>query len=146
MIFGGIFLVIVLAIGGMGLFAWYKTSQYDDTAVPYVKTTMPELSKWNPEITKKYMAPEVMEQTTDKHFTKVNKYLSKLGPLVSFEEPSFTNIHTGATFENGKQTIVTYTIDAKYENGDAVISISLLDLGNSFQVWKFNVNSSALMN
>lgn len=145
MIFGGIFLVIILAFGGMGLFAWYKASQYDDTAVPYVKSALPVLSQWDPEVIKEYMVPKVMEQTTKEDFSKIIKYLSKLGALSSFEEPSFTNINTGATLENGKQTIVTYTINAVYENGDAFVTMSLLDLGKSFQIYKFHINSKALM-
>ena len=144
MVFGGIFLVIVLAFAGMGLFAWYKSSQYDDTAVPYIKATIPEISTWNTELIKGYMAPQVLDETTDENFEKIINYLSKLGALITLGEPSFTRIHTGANIESGKQTIVTYTIDAVYENGDAVITMSLLDRGNSFQVYKFHINSMAL--
>jgi hypothetical protein len=144
MVFGGIFLVIVIALGGMGLFTWYKASQYEDTAVPYIKAAVPELSQWDPDLTKKYMVPKVLKETTDEKFAKIIKYLSKLGTLITLGEPSFTKIHTGATLEDGKQTVVTYTIDAVYEKGDATITMSLLDLGTSFQVYKFHIASLAL--
>lgn len=142
---GGIFLVIVLAFAGMGLFAWYKSSQYDDTAVPYIKATIPELSTWDTDLIKSYMAPTVLEETTGENFAKIIKYLSRLGTLITVGEPIFTRIHTGANLADGKQTIVTYTIDAVYENGDAVITMSLLDLGSSFQVYNFHINSIALI-
>jgi len=143
-VLGVIFSVLIFLIAGIGAFTWYKSSKYEDTAVPYIKAVIPELSKWDTEITKSYMAPEVQKEITDDDFNKVIKYLSKLGSLASFEEPNFTNIYTGATLESGKTTLVTYTIDAVYENGDAVITITLLDLGNSFNVYKFYINSMAL--
>ena len=144
MILGGIFLVIILLIIGMGLFTWYKSSKYEETAVPYIQSTVPELSKWDPELARTYMVPKVLEEISDEDFAKIFKYLSKLGSLKKINEPKFAEISTGATFGDGKQTLVTYTIDAVYENGDATITIVLLDLGTAFQVYRFNVNSMAL--
>lgn len=143
-VLGVIFLVLVLIISGIGVFTWYKSSKYENTAVPYIKAAIPELSKWDIEITKEYMAPEVKKEISDEDLNKVIKYLSKLGSLVSIEKPSFTNIYAGATLDSGKKTFVTYTINALYENGNAVITITLLDLGGSFNVYKLNINSMAL--
>jgi hypothetical protein len=144
MVLGVIFLVIILAIAGMGIFTWYKSSKYKETAVPYLKAIVPELSKWDPELAKKYMIPKLLKETSDEDFSKIFKYLSKLGSYQKMNEPNFTKIYTGATLEDGKYTLVTYTINAEYENGDAVITIVLLDLGTNFQVYRFNINSMAL--
>ncbi|MCP3176516.1 hypothetical protein MJO47_05320 [Desulfuromonas sp. KJ2020] len=145
MVLGVVSLVVVLAMAGIGIFTWYKSSQYKDTAVPYIKATVPELSKWDPEVIKGYMAPEGIKDVSDENFVKIIRYLSKLGALLSMEEPSFSNIYTGSTLEGGSQTIVTYTIDATYEKGDAEITMTLLDLGNTFQVYKFHISSMALV-
>lgn len=144
-VLGGIFFVIILGIAGMGSYAWYKSSQYEETAVPFIKTTVPILSNWDTEVIKSYMVPEVLAKSTDEDFAKIIKYLSKLGRLKKMEEPSFARIHTGATINNGKSTYVTYNINAEYEKGDAVINIVLLDLGDHFQIYRFHINSMALV-
>lgn len=51
-----------------------------------------------------------------------------------------------ATVGNGKQTIVTYTIPAHYQNGDATITIRLLEDGKDFKLYHFNLQSMALIN
>jgi hypothetical protein len=61
------------------------------------------------------------------------------------EEPQFTQVYAGTTAEDGGNTYVTYTVLASYENGDAVLTIQLLDLGESFAIYQFNVNSIALL-
>ena len=57
----------------------------------------------------------------------------------------FTQVYSGATVQDGANTIVTYSLLAHYENGDAQLTIQLLDLGESFQIYYLNVNSSALI-
>ncbi|ARU55874.1 hypothetical protein OLMES_1800 [Oleiphilus messinensis] len=62
------------------------------------------------------------------------------------EEPEFNQVRSGAIVREGANTIVTYnTVLAHYENGDAQITIRLLDLGGSFEVYHFHVNSAALI-
>ena len=143
-ILGGIFLVIIIAFIGMGLFTWYRSSQYAEVAIPYIEKTVPEISKWDAEQIKTYMAPEVLAETPDEDFRKIIKYLSKLGPLISLGEPKFTKIYSGANLDHGKQIIVTYVIGAVYEKGDATITISLLDKGESFQIYHFHIDSLAM--
>lgn len=144
-ILGSLFLVIALVVATVNVVTWYKSTQYEDTAVPYIKTAIPVLSKWDAESIKEFMAPKVLEQTTDENFSKIIKYFSNLGSLNSFEEPEFSDVYTGTNPEEGTQTIVNYTVDAVYENGDAVITISLLKSGNSFKIYKFHISSRALV-
>ena len=91
------------------------------------------------------MAPKVIEQTTDEKFTKVVEFFSKLGRLKSFEDPDFSKEYTGSNAEEGIQTIITYTIDAAYENGDAVITLDLLESEDSYKIYKFYISSIVLV-
>jgi hypothetical protein len=145
MVFGGVFLLVILVIVGTGLSMWYKSYQYEDTAVPYLTATIPELSKWDAERIKKLVAPEILEETTPEQFNKIIKHLSALGILVTMGEPRIAKVYQNATNKSGEQTLVKYHIDAVYENGNAVIAITLLDLDDSFQVYKLHIDSMALV-
>ncbi len=144
-VLGSIFALIIIAFAGIGLYTWYKSSKYKETAVPYIEKVIPEISKWDPEIIKHYMVPNLFEQIKEEDFTRMIKYLSKLGKLEKINEINFANLSSGVTMENGKYIIVTYTVNTTYEKGDATVTITLLDLGNDFQIYRFNINSMALM-
>lgn len=40
--------------------------------------------------------------------------------------------------------LVSYVVEAKYENGDATIDITLKDMGDTFNIHSFNLYSMAL--
>ncbi len=144
-ILGSLFSVIAAVVLIVNIATWYKEQQYEDTAARYVKAVIPELSKWDTESAKGYMAPKVLEQTENERFAKIIAHFSKLGSLKSFAEPDFSRAYTGTNPEEGTQTIITYTVDAVYEKGDAVITISLLETGDSFKIYKFHVSSMTLV-
>ena len=141
---GAIFLAVILTIAGVQTFAWYQSSQYEETAVPYLNTAVPEISKWKTAIVREYMAPEAVEKISDEQFAGIIKNFSRLGNLITMDDPEFERLYTGSTAQGGEKKALKYTIDTVYENGDAVITVVLLALGDSFQVYKFDINSMAL--
>ncbi|MDH3997697.1 MAG: hypothetical protein OET90_02555 [Desulfuromonadales bacterium] len=86
----------------------------------------------------------MLEKVDDKKFTEIIAYLSRMGALVTMGEPSYSKILTASVIKEGEQTFVTYTMDATYENGDAVVEIILLDLDGDFQVYQFDIKSLTL--
>ncbi len=138
-------LLIVLGIGGM--FGWmkYEQSKYAATAVPFIQKVVPEIAQWNSEVFKSYMVPEALTAMPDADLTKLVNWLKKLGSLQSLGEPSFVHVFKGVNLLSGGQTIITYTIPAKFDAGDATITMRLLDQGKSFKIFHFNVNSKALI-
>ena len=146
-ILGILFLSIVVLFIFIAGFTYYKSSEYEKTAVPYIKENIPLLSNWDYEITKSLMVPTVLENAKEEDFKKIIHWFSKLGKLKNIEEPEFKNVSTRSSMSGGgSETIVTYKILAHYENGDATIMMRLLDENNSFKIYYFNINSMALLN
>lgn len=144
-VLGIIFLVIVILIASLFAYTYLKSSEYNEEALPYIEKVIPELSTWNTKILKKYSAPEALANIKDEEFEKLMRWFSKLGNLKSIEKPKFVNFSNYSSLENGQKTILSYTILAHYENGDALIEMSLLEVENGFQVYRFHLNSSALI-
>jgi hypothetical protein len=140
LLLGLIVLFVLLAA-----YTTYKQSEYSETAVPYIKQIIPIISEWNPEKSKPLFVPSTFDNVSDEDFSKLFKWFSKLGALESIEEPQFSQVTSGATVRDGANTIVTYVVLAHYGNGDAKISIRLLDLGSSFEIYHLNINSQALI-
>ena len=137
----GLAIVFVLIF----VYTGYLSAQYDETAVPYIERVIPIISEWNTEQARPLFTKTALENTSEEDFQKLFNWLSKMGVLLSLGEPKFSNVTSGATLDEGSMTIVTYTVPAEYEYGDALISIRLVDLGDSFEIYNFNLNSTALM-
>jgi hypothetical protein len=91
------------------------------------------------------MVPEVSADISEDKFAQTMVWFSKLGALQSMEEPEFQEVDTGGKTVIGMQTIVEYEVDAKYENGDALLNIKLLDRNGSFELYSFNLSSEVLL-
>ncbi|WDE02161.1 hypothetical protein [Thalassomonas actiniarum] len=138
------FLVLLSLALVVGIWAGYKSAEYEDTAVPYMARAIPEISKWHPEIMKSYMAPETLAEVSDEDFLEMVNILAKMGALISTEEPVFQKVNTTSTMQTGSMTLVTYQVPAKYEHGDANLTVVLKEKGDSFEVFYFHVESMAL--
>ncbi len=138
-------LLLVLLLVSIGVWTWYKSSKYEETAVPYVTKAIYDISEWNLESMKSYLAPEVMKEVSDSDLKKILNGLSKMGKLLHLEEPQFLSISSQATTKTGSGTFISYKVPAKYEKGDATLNIILKEVGEGrFIIYKFNLDSLAL--
>jgi len=136
-------LLLVIFIVGATTWVGYKSEAYESTAVPYIKKVIPEISKWNPELIKSYMVSETLNDVNAEDFRKMVSIFSKIGKLISIEKPQFKNTSSVNSSQHSAMTLVTYTILGKYENGDATITMTLRDEGESFKIYRFNIDSMA---
>lgn len=139
----GWFVAMVSIVIGVYVYKNQQAAEYDKLAVPYIMQVIPKLSQWDPETTRKLMAPEALEDLSDELFTEVIAVFSKMGKLQSIEEPEFKKAYSAE--ETKIDTVVAYTAGAQYENGDATIAIQLLVRDGSFEVFRFNLSSSTLL-
>lgn len=135
-------LTMVSVVAGVYIYKHKQASDYDDLAVPYIKQVIPVLSQWDPESTRQLMAPEALEGISEEMFTQVLAVFSRMGELQSIEDPSFEKVYSEE--ETEIDTVIAYSTDAKYANGDAVIAIQLLLRDGSFEVFRFNLSSNTL--
>jgi hypothetical protein len=141
-----IWLVTIIAVfAGSMLYDQHKASKYEAIAEPYIKRIIPELSQWDPAITKALMSSKVAATIPDENFTQAATLFSRLGALQSMEEPKFDKVQEMLNTDIGTLTIVEYNVDAKYENGEAVINLQLLDGGGFFEIYRFNFSSEILL-
>ena len=145
-ILAAVLTAVTFVLSSITIYTWYQSSKYEETAIPYVKMVVPEISEWNPDTIIELMPEESLKKTPKEDIVKIVDYLSRLGALLKIEEPEFSKVFTGATVDGVQNTLVSYTVDAEYESGEAVVTINLLDQGDSFKVYNFHFNSLALAN
>ncbi len=138
-------MTILAVFAGSALYDHYKSSEYDDTALPYISEAITEISKWDAATTKALMPISVAEKIPDEKFVTAMDWFSRLGPLKSIDTPKFEDLHVGKQVDLGEQTIVEYNVDAKYTNGDATINLKLLVQDDAFEIYSFNFSSETLL-
>lgn len=135
---------IVSVVLGSYIYSHFQAGNYDDRALPYISRVVPEISKWDPGITRSLMAAEVLENVSEEQLAQVMELFSRMGRLQSMETPEFEKVLSEEKTENGMRAIVAYEANAQYENGEALININLLEQDGAFKVYRFNLSSAAL--
>jgi len=141
-----LYVIFVLVTGFSAFFIYgsMQSSEYDGTAIPYIKETLPQISTWDAEIVKQLMAPEVLETVSAENLTNILAALADIGELQSIGDATFKNKSTGGNVQSAKDPVITYEVEAQYSTGDATVTISLIDRGESYEIYHFNFKSKAL--
>ena len=136
--------VFITGFSAYFYYGYYQSSQYDDTVVPYIQEILPKLSTWDPEIVKEFMAPAVLRTVTDENLKSIMEALAQIGELQSIKEVKFKKKATGGAGDLVQQPVITYTVTAQYSTGETIVTLSLLDKGEAYEVYHFNFESEAL--
>ncbi len=137
---------IIIGIVGIGIYKDHESAQFSETAVPYIKSVIPEISKWDKDIFFSYLSAEAKKNINKEDMANVFKIFSRMGSLISYEEPEFTNSHSYDAASGKPKTIITYNVDAKYENGEALLKFTLIRGNETLALHNFNLQSRALLN
>ncbi|SDZ79015.1 hypothetical protein SAMN05660420_00320 [Desulfuromusa kysingii] len=143
------FIVYVVCVFVTGFSAYFVydavlSSRYAGTVGPYIQRVLPEISTWNPNIARQYMAPEILKTVTAADLDHLMEALSKIGSLQKIGKMSFKSQSEVDDVEFEKRPLITYEVDAQYSTGDTKITISLLDRNGSYELYHFNFQSKAL--
>lgn len=144
-IVGLVFFTIVFIFVGIAVWTQNQSMEYGETAVPYIKKIVPEISTWKPEILREHMLEDLSNDISLEELSRMTKFLSKVGALRSMSEPMFHSVETSAGINNESIKLVSYQVLAQYENGEAMIHVTLIDKGDFFKVYAFNLDSDALL-
>ena len=139
-------MAVILVVAVLGYTVYRKQATVTAIAEPYVVKVIPEITKdYDPSVFKSHLAHELLgELTDDKIKSLLDWFQRSLGNLVSIDTPQFVNL----TVHTNTPTSITYQVSAKFEKGDAVITImvQLQEKSGDLRIWGFHINSDAFMN
>ena len=142
--FGIALLILICLFVLIAVWSGYKSSEYEKTAIPYMDTAIADISSWELGTFKSYLTPSEVENINEDDLKRLIKALSKMGALVEIGEYQFNTVTSRALTSGDAGTGGTYTVPAVYENGDAVLTLTLKEEGDSFSVYHFKLDSLAL--
>lgn len=146
----GSFALLALLCCGGGLFFGNRlirgVAEVNDEADRFAKKVTEEVATdWNPSTLQKYADVDFKRTVTDEQLAKLFKmFRNKLGPAKSIGE--FTASNTSAQNRNGKSyTLVTTSAQTTFEKGSGTVTLRVVRRGDKWAVYRFQVNSDALL-
>ncbi|MGX9416275.1 hypothetical protein ACWU4D_02875 [Vibrio sp. WJH972] len=145
-IIAGIVFTILLAVAtvAVGLLV-HKGSALDEESQKYVNTVTPEvLSSLDKETLFLFADRELINSATSDEFDKLFRKFRELGTLRSFN-PSIGEANIN--FNDSNMTITgSYVMKAEFENGEAMIKVTVIKRGDEWKVIGFYIDSPIYLN
>lgn len=142
-ILGGLFLFLCVVVVSFLGFAAHQGKGLDQSSKAYVEETVPViLSTWSKDELIKRASPQLLSAVRDQPelLDQLFQKLSGLGALRTFDDVRGDS-NISYTTREGKVITAAYTAKAKFDEGDAQISIRLIQTPAGWQLLSFHVNS-----
>ena len=143
MILGSVFALIILIIGGLILSFNLDQKEFDKTAKPYIENNIGKITTWDYKKFKALLTSDAQEAFETEDGKKTIKFFSKLGKPVEFSDAELQHIQNSTDTD---KDILIYNINGKFENGEALLTITLNYRENSYLIRHININSNAFLN
>ena len=140
MVLGGIFLgILILGAVGVAIVA-VKGSALDRESKQYVDTAIPAIAaNWDIVEIQKRASPEFKAAVNNDDLEKLIRVFRKLGKFKSYNGAK-GDANISVTTQNGKVISAAYVACADFENGPALIKLSLIKHGNEWQLRAYPKN------
>jgi hypothetical protein len=142
-IIGGVALIAVLLVGGFIGYAAYQGRALDASSKAYVDKNVPLIiSSWSKDELLKRASPQLLKIVDEKpdQIDHLFQEFAKLGAMRSYDG-SKGDSNVSYTNKDGKVTTASYIADATFENGNARVTVRLIQTSGSWQFLLLNVNS-----
>lgn len=144
---GAAVLVLVVGIGVAIFLAVRGTTAIEAESKPYAEESVAAIATtWNREEYLRRAHPAARESTKPEDLKRLfEAFAAGLGRLVEFEPPQ-GGPRVSVTASQGKTVTANYVVNARFDKGPAVISISVVKEGGTWMILSLRVDSPALIN
>ncbi|WP_075356006.1 hypothetical protein [Desulfovibrio sp. DV] len=141
-IVGGLFLALLLVAAIFFGYAAYNGSKLDASSKIYIEENIPIiLSTWSKDELLQRSSPKLLE-AINKDPKIIDLVFKKAASLGTFQKIHDINgdSNISITTNNGRVITARYIIPAKFDNGDATITVQMIQSSGQWQLLGFHVN------
>jgi len=142
-IIGGFALIAILLVGGFIGYSSYQGRALDASSKEYVDNNIPLIiSSWSKDQLLNRASPQLLKVISEKpdEIDHLFAGFAKLGAMRSYDG-SKGDSNISYTNTDGKVITASYVAEAKFANGNARITVRLIQMSGSWQFLLFNVTS-----
>lgn len=137
---------ITLMLAGLVLYSlWFgiKADRYDETAVPYLESAIPELTSWQFDRLRPLLSPAAQQVFENEKVRMAYQAFSQLGQLQSMNKPQFSAASHDSSAELGDIEVIDYQVVLQFDSGPAAIKIKLVSDSRTYYIHHFSFQSEA---
>ncbi len=145
MFFGGVFLAIIVCVGGFFAYVAVVGTNLDKEGKEYIEKTVPVIcSSFDPDTFLSLASPELLKVAPPEQIAKLFRWFKTLGQFKGITEIK-GDANISVTTEHGKDVTGKYSVKVQFEAGPAVIEIVLVKRDGVWKYRLFKLDSPALM-
>lgn len=136
---------IALLLGGLMLYTfWFsiKADRYDDTAIPYLQTSVPIIAGWQYSRLAPLLSPRARADFENPELRRAYEKFEQLGQFESMLKPKYTQSFGDTSDALGDIEVVEYQAELQFTSGPAVIKVKLVADGQSYYIDHFGFQSA----
>ncbi len=138
---GVVMLLIIILFVWAGIKATVTYNKLEGKAEPLIKNVLAEQSPWNYETLKPNLSKLWLDNISEEESRKLIKLFSKMGNFESITELNWNGCSTNTATEIGTIDRCDYLATVKYENGDALVTVGIVDEEDSPKIIQLHINS-----
>lgn len=125
---------------GLYFYTQEQKDYYDRVAVPVATNMITEISSWEKAVLLKHLSQEAQETLDERQLNRLLEHYRGFGRLKTASNFQFSTVASALSLLGGSK--INYSADAVFENGPAIINVTLVPVGNSFKIYNFTVTRS----
>jgi hypothetical protein len=137
-------IVILLAIvGSLYYYTGQQQQRYDAAATAYLQRALTDIGSWQAPALQRQLAPEARAAASAEQVEALMQRYRPLGAFQQLQEVKFARLSAVLTLLSSN-TLLSYNANARFANGSAHLTATLILRDGQFQLYNFNLSSPQL--
>ena len=132
-------LMMLALFTGLYFYTNNQQQNYQAIAEPAAKKILLDISSWQAADMRRYLSPAANQTLSQEQLETLLSQYRPLGRLLSVNELYFSSLMS--VFSLLGEPRVSYTGTATFENGPASLTLTLVEQGNTFLIYNFNLSA-----
>jgi hypothetical protein len=143
----GIIIVGIFVVAGIGIaYLAHLGAGVDRDAQAYVDAAVPAIvADWSVAEMRRQASPDLLKNVKPDDLQNLFALFAKLGPLVAYQGSKASGWTVGTSIGSGKTVTVHCVAHATFAHGAATIDVVVLKQSDVWKIYRFNVNSPAMI-
>jgi hypothetical protein len=136
-------LVTLLVVGALYWYSGQQQQRYDAQASAYLRSAMVDISSWQAAALRRQLAAEALAAIDKAQLAALLQRYQLLGAFIDVDNLQFGRLAAALSLFSG-DTLLSYSGQARFQNGNAHITATLVLRDGHFQLYNINFGEPEL--
>lgn len=135
-----IIVIILLLVGALYLYAQRQQQRHDANATAYLHSALADIGSWQEAALERQLAPEARAAVSTEQLQALAERYRPLGAFERLDDLQFARLTAALSLFSGN-TLLSYSGQARFHNGSAALTTTLIWRDGEFRLYNFNLST-----